>query len=46
MAVFDATALLHFLEPDAKAPLDPATDATQDQANDTGGVRPVQLRDT
>ena len=25
MAVFDATALLHFLEPDAKAPLDPAT---------------------
>ena len=26
MAVFDATALLYFLEHDAKAPLDPATD--------------------
>ena len=25
MPVFDATALLHFLEPDARAPLDPAT---------------------
>ncbi len=25
MAVFDATALLHFLEPDARAPVDPAT---------------------
>lgn len=25
-AVFDATALLHFLEPDARAPVDPATD--------------------
>ena len=25
MAVFDATALLHFLEPDAKAPIDPST---------------------
>lgn len=25
MAVFDATALLHFLEPDARAPVDPTT---------------------
>ena len=25
MVVFDATALLHFLEPDARGPIDPAT---------------------
>ncbi len=32
MAVFDATALLYFLEPDASAPLDPATNRPVQEA--------------
>ena len=37
MAVLDATALLHFLEPEAKPPIDPATN--QPVANATGRIK-------
>jgi len=38
MAIFDATALLHFLEPNAPAPLDPGTNTPVEDAQQRIGL--------